>query len=185
MRRASHFIPAVIGFAWALGCASTESTRQASETGEKVVEAAPKIEPLEPIDPAYIAGPPLPVIGAALPNESADTPLEVDPGDEAPPETSPSFWRADGRPAWWLAEPRREGGRVTITAEAIGMDLSDARARAIEAGRAALAREAGPAPGGERVESLLVRRLEGDAPGRARYVGYARLSAREPETISP
>lgn len=158
---------------------------EGSEAGNEVVEAAPEIEPLKPIDPAYIAGPPLPEIATALPNESAHTPQEVDPGDEAPQEASPSFWRADGRPGWWLAEPRREGGRVTITAEAIGADLSDARARAIEAGRAALAREAGPAPGGERVESLLVRRLEGDAPGRARYVGYARLSAREPEPVNP
>lgn len=185
MRRASHFIPAVIGFAWALGCASTESTLETSEAGTEVVEAAAEMEPQKPIDPAYIAGPPLPEMAAALPNETVDAPEAPLAEEETSAETSPSFWRADGRPAWWLAEPRREDGRVTITAEAIGTDLSDARARAIEAGRAALAREAGPAPGGERVESLLVRRLEGDAPGRARYVGYARLSAREPERVNP
>ena len=185
MRRASHFILAVIGLAWAVGCASTESTLEHFETGEEIVDSTPEREPLQPIDPAYIAGPPLPEMAAVLPNESVNAPVEPVAGAENPPETSPSFWRADGRPAWWLAEPRREGGRVTITAEAIGADLGEARAKAIDAGRAALGRVAGPAPGGERVESVVVRRLEGDAPGRARYVGYARLSAREPERVTP
>lgn len=202
MRRASHFIPTLVVTLGALGCASTPAVENddaagldlaaaeieadlltdevGDDTGDKAQEIA-EAPPESTIDPAFVAGPPaemgtLPAVAdSALPSEE-ETPTE---------KGAASFWRADGRPAWWLAAPRREDGRVTVTAEAIGADLGDARARALSAGRAALQRVCGPAPGGEKIESLIVRRLDSDAPGRARYVGYARLSAREPEPVSP
>ncbi len=202
MRRASHFIPTLVLLLWALGCASTpavedddaagldlaaaeiEADLHTDEVGDNTGADAQEVAeapPEPPIDPAFVVGPP-----AEIGNLPAVADSELPSEQETPADSgAASFWRADGRPAWWLAAPRREDGRVTVTAEAIGVDLGDARAKALGAGRAALQRICGPAPGGEKIESLIVRRLDSDAPGRARYVGYARLSAREPEPLSP
>ncbi|MBL0922272.1 MAG: hypothetical protein IBJ10_09115 [Phycisphaerales bacterium] len=177
MRRAIVFIPAWAAALWASGCASDRAAPLEPESIE-IVETAEA-----PIDPALIAGPPVD-FGAAAPSPEA----QKDPGEDQKPQSAPaegSFWRADGRPAWWLEAPHRVGGRVAVTVEALGADVGEARARAIESGHAALRRATGPAPGGVRLESMLLRRLEGDAPGRARYVAYARLSAREPEPGGP
>lgn len=99
-------------------------------------------------------------------------------GATTPADAEPSLWRADGRPVWWIDRAARgEDGRVAVTAEAFAGDVRAARRQAIEAARAALRRAA---PGGhddETVDSILVRVLPGDAPGRGRFVGYARASA--------
>lgn len=156
------------------GCASNRSAEPDAASAITSTEEAEA-----PIDPAYLAGPPMDVA-------TGDTPAPVRAealGQDATDAEDGAFWREDGRPVWWLAEARHTDGRVIVTVEALGSDLGDARARALEAGRSELRRHAGPAPGGERVEALLVKRVEGDSPGRARYVGYARLSAREPDSL--
>lgn len=90
---------------------------------------------------------------------------------------SETLWRADGRPVWWLTGPAIEGTRVLVTAEAMADSVVLARRRAIDAARRALAAAAPQGRSRETVDALLVRALPADAPGRARYVAYARVSA--------
>ncbi len=177
MRPPTDFITLALIAVLAGGCASNDAAMEPVAEAEAEVDAA-LVE--EPLDPALVAGPP---VDLAAPSDTPAEPIGADTADAS--SDSESFWRPDGRPIWWLAEPRSEDGRVVLTVEAMGRDLSDARAKAISAAREAVRRHAGPAPGGERLEALVVRKLEGDAPGRSRYVGYARVSAREPESLSP
>ena len=176
MRPRLDFIPLALVAVLAGGCASNLAEMDAAA---EVDGETPVVEE-KPIDPAYLAGPPADV---AMPAEATAS-TEPTENSEGPGDSG-SFWRPDGRPVWWLAAPRFEAGRVILTVEAMGSDLGDARAKAIAAAREAVRRHAGPVPGGEKLEAVVVRKLEGDAPGRSRYVGYARVSAREPESFSP
>lgn len=107
-----------------------------------------------------------------------DKPRAPASGATTPADTEPSLWRADGRPVWWIDRAARsEDGRVAVTAEAFAGDVRAARRQAIEAARAALRRAAPRGHDDETVDSILVRVLPGDAPGRGRFVGYARASA--------
>lgn len=152
-------------------CETVDASRDddataAVETGE--------VEAPAPLPEEALLGPPPPT-GEPPPQDAADSAPEEAPLVE---ETRPSFWRADGRPAWWQGEARTVDGRMRVTVEAIGDDLASARRAAVDAGRAALVRAIGRAPRDERTEAVQMRRLAGEGPGRSRYVVYAMLSAK-------
>ncbi len=127
-------------------------------------------------DPAEI-GPTLADAAApAAPGGTAAQPLADIARADADGETE-TLWRTDGRPVWWLAGPVLEGPRVLVTAEAMADSVVVARRRAIDAARRALAAASPQGRTRETVDALLVRALPADAPGRARYVAYARVSA--------
>lgn len=105
--------------------------------------------------------------------------------DEAPstsagtPKQASSSPRADGRPSWWLAQPKRSDGRVQITAEALASDVRSARRAAVEAGLRALEKRLGRTSTDMRIEATTVRLL-GEHHGAAtehRFAGYVLVSA--------
>lgn len=161
----------------AAGCASTPRDAQRDDAPVERAEAE-RVEMIGPepltLDRADAAAP-----AAAEPAPQPARRAEPAPAPRAPAEsTTPGSWRADGRPTWWLDAPvRDDDGRIELTAEALADDVLNARRAAVDAGRAALARETGDGAGNHRIEALTVRRLSGDRPGGARYVGYVRLSA--------
>lgn len=138
-----------------------------------------------------IVAPPTPEAQAAFVGPLALDPDEADAPPAAPTENAVStrapespadsatgLFRPDGRPSWWLDAPTREGGRVTLTAEALAANAGAARSGALVAARAALRRELGAEPLDFTAETYLARPLPPDARGRAQVVGYVRASGR-------
>lgn len=185
----------IAGFLWvsaALACSScgsSDSAPRSVDRGPESRSGAPGVDGDFP-DASAVVGPPPPdaaePFGPPTPGPSAE-PAAVAPAPPTPatepsavtPDTDP-LWRADGRPTWWLSAPVRESGRIMLTAEAIAPDILAARRASISAARAALRALSARDIEGERVEAAVVRRLPGDAPGRDRFVGYARISAIDP-----
>jgi len=100
----------------------------------------------------------------------------AEPAD-APTPGAPGA-RADGRPAWWLDEPLRQGGEVVVSAEALGADLRSARRAAVDAGLERLARELGAEPATWEIRAATVRPLRAiRAPGEVnRFAGYVLIA---------
>jgi hypothetical protein len=76
----------------------------------------------------------------ARPSGDPVAPAQVTIEPEQPAEAS------DGRPAWWLEQPVRDGARVRVTATADGETLQEARAAAVIAGYQQLRRALGQEP---------------------------------------
>jgi hypothetical protein len=116
---------------------------------------------------------------------AADTP-ETAPPREARAMPGPDRRDDDGRPEWWLHEPRWSDARLTICAEALGESVRDARRAAVDAGLEHLgALLEGEAKDAEVVVTT-VRPLPvpADAPGGMRYVGYVMVTVRTDQTGS-
>jgi len=118
---------------------------------------------------------------AAADEPEADEPIVR---DEAPEPEAVSAPRERVRPEWWIDRPHVDAGRLMVAAEALGEDVLTARRRVVDAARESLVRALGGASAREeRIDYVTVRPLPRavDAPGTARYIAFARISAAEPE----
>lgn len=96
---------------------------------------------------------------------------------------APGGIREDGRPAWWFSEAKLDssaGGRVELCAEALGVDMAEARRAAVDAGRGKLRRELGLGAGagvpGEVIVKTWVWPLPNARAGSAHYAGYVMMA---------
>lgn len=148
-------------------------------------DAAPEQTTPPIIDPPpgeEIAGPPLPAPSQTeAPREGAtEQPAQPAPAE---PIATPRRPGRDGRPQWWLPEPRWSDSRLTACAEAMGESVLDARRNAVEAGlRRVRSLVEGDAPGAE-VVIAAVRPLpvQAAAPSGMRYIGYVMVTVRTDE----
>lgn len=146
------------------------------------------------VDPAMVLGPPAAPIeplmqssteapaSATLPAPSGPAALGDAP-KSAPPGAIPTEadHRSDGRPTWWIDEPFRERGAVTVAAEALAPDLRGARRAAVDAGLVRLAHALGAEPADYVVKATVVRPLRAvrGAESVNRFVGYVLIGAPE------
>ncbi len=118
---------------------------------------------------------PKPIADESTPAPVASVDLKKDHADAKP--------RADGRPAWWIESPLRQRGEVRVAAEALGVDLRDARRAAIDAGLRLLGRELGAEPGEWVVEATAIKPLRAvrGPDSVKRFVAYVLMSAQTPD----
>lgn len=150
----------------------------------QVLALAVYIKSLTP-DAAPAAAPP-PVVPPANARRSdsgatdADSAATPSPGASptAPPSPvdPPEVDRGDGRPSWWFDGVQQRDGRPTICAEVLAESFPGARRAVVDRGRTLLAAELGGTLRDVRVDYTSVEPLAGEG-GRARYVGYAMISA--------
>lgn len=194
MRTLSAAALIVIGGLVAGSCAGSgaRKPRQSPATTEapRAQAPSPAATPLGPRTPDASEQPAEPVPPAAQPSTAASTSGEQPPpavaAEAARPARNaapraPSGAREDGRPNWWFAEPRIEGGMVQLCAEALGVDMAAARDEALSAARTRLRREldlneGAPIPG-ESIERAWVWPLPNSRVGPSRYAGYVWISA--------
>ncbi len=176
---------AVVGLA--TGCSSSRRNAAAdSEPGAAEPPATPVAS--SPVAPgggsAPVAGPPStppPALLEATAERSGDS---SGPDAEPPEPTAEAEAAGRGsRPSWWLPAPHLEDGRVTVSSEALGRDVLDARRSAIEAGRDALRRSGAPGLREETITFATVRPVAAAAASKtgARYIGYVLISAEAEE----
>jgi len=140
------------------------------------------------IDPALLLGPP-PDAASSL--EAGGGPVDEatagadEAAQETPERAEPASGRADGRPSWWLDEPRTEGGAVTLCAEALARTVLEARRAAIRAGAAALERRLGEPARDMEVVAATVRPLR-ESAGAAdmRFAGYVLVRAKTDDALA-
>jgi len=140
------------------------------------------------VDPALLLGPP-PVAPPASDTGSGPADAVTAGVDEASQETperaEPASGRIDGRPSWWLDEPRTEAGVVTLCAEALARTVLEARRAAIRAGAAALERRLGEPAQDMEVVAATVRPLR-ESAGAAdmRFAGYVLVRAKTDDALA-
>jgi hypothetical protein len=117
------------------------------------------------------------------PTPAAPTPPPAGDVLASPPDPSPAVAPADareptrvaslnGRPAWWLDSPRLDGDHVTLTVEARGASLREARRAAVLAASLAAERALGSTPG-----TFSVVRTAARATGEGQYLAYILAAA--------
>lgn len=173
---------AALGACGAKPATTTEPRASLQQTGRTAGEAEtaaerPSPPPIIETPDAERAGPePVADTAQSASSEPASREARAMPGPEARDD--------DGRPEWWLREPRWSEARLTVCAEALGESVRDARRAAVDAGlerlRTMLEREAE----GAEVVVTTVRPLPvpAQAPGGMRYVGYVMVTVRTDET---
>jgi hypothetical protein len=172
-------------------CATTPSGSTAQRQVTPLPLTADADTHVDPAEPASQFGP-APATASQIekqakatePKQSTDesaaaSAIQVDPKrdrDGAKP-------RSDGRPGWWLESPLRQSGEVRVAAEALGVDLRDARRAAIDAGLRLLGRELGAEPGEWVVEATAIKPLRAvrGSDSVKRFVAYVLMSAQAPE----
>jgi len=167
-----------------------EQAQRSSSRSE--IDSRPAQEQTPPpiIDPPpgeQIAGPPLP---SPLPTEAPRQRPQPKRASEQPAQPAPAEPIAtprrpgrDGRPQWWVHEPRWSESRLTACAEAMGESVLDARRNAVEAGlQRVRSLVDGDAPAAE-VVIAAVRPLpvQAAAPSGMRYIGYVMVTVRTDE----
>lgn len=169
---------AFVGACGAKPAASTEPRTSLQPSGRVTEEADTVGERSSP--PPVIETPDAERAGPERVAESDAPAPEPSAAREARAMPGPEARDDDGRPEWWLREPRWSEARLTICAEALGESVRDARRAAVDAGlerlRMVLEREAE----GAEVVVTTVRPLPvpAQAPGGMRYVGYVMVTVR-------
>lgn len=128
-----------------------------------------------------------PMIGPAAPTKQmlarADREAESvakEVGDRASLQTPDAAAIHDAsRPGWWMRAPKLEGGRVYLTAEALGRGVLATKRAAVEAGRRQIKERQGEARD-FRVERASMALLPEQLGGGADHAGYVMVSALAP-----
>ncbi len=157
-----------------------------AEPGERVEIDMDATEPVALEQPRTVALEEEARPEAAPPDRSRYPGLEEvrEEGLERDPE--PLTIRDDGRPSWWFAGTRRDGNAVLLCAEALGPDMRDARAAAIDAARARL-RQSLELHENEPMPEIEIRRTwvwplpHASTGTAARYAGYVLIGAADGE----
>jgi len=133
----------------------------------------------EPARPVFIGERPARSYGPDTAAEPVPAPAESIAHKPVPSEAAQAP-AAQGPPEWWFSGERRQEGSVSVCAAGFGADLPRAREAAIDAARERLKLFVSgdvPEAQGPTIERLSVMPLPGSSATRARYVGYAMVSA--------
>jgi len=124
-------------------CAGPSQTPEQAKAQKKFGSATQ--EPTRVAPPSTPVNPPPPIIRPSGPSAAKAPPTEPAPralaASEPPPVAAPVASQAVGesyKPAWWIAEPSRQAGRLSVAASAEGESLMEARGRVVGAGLARL-----------------------------------------------